>query len=91
MSNHREKQDKPNEAQIESTINPSTEVAGWVGMVNDAKESTQTEKAMSLRTALKVYPKAIGWSVAISMAIVMEGYDTLLIGSFYAYPSFQKK
>jgi len=38
-----------------------------------------------------LYPKAIFWALVMSLTIVMEGYDTILIGSFYAYPSFQKK
>lgn len=40
---------------------------------------------------MKTYPKAIGWSIAVSMAIVMEGYDTGLMGSFFGFPAFQQK
>ncbi|KZT61596.1 putative maltose permease [Calocera cornea HHB12733] len=46
---------------------------------------------MSLGQALRLYPKAVGWSVLLSTAVVMEGYDTNLLGSFYAYPQFAQK
>ena len=36
---------------------------------------------MSLRTAFRIYPKAIMWSVIISSSIIMEGYDTATIGN----------
>ncbi|KXJ96826.1 sugar transporter-like protein [Microdochium bolleyi] len=35
--------------------------------------------------------RAAFWSIAISMAIIMEGYDTILMGNFWAYPEFQLK
>jgi len=35
--------------------------------------------------------QAIFWSCIISMSIVMEGYDTTLLGSFFGYPSFRQK
>lgn len=31
---------------------------------------------MSLRQGIKAYPKAACWSAIISMATVMDGYDT---------------
>ncbi|KAK9427007.1 general substrate transporter [Lipomyces doorenjongii] len=34
---------------------------------------------------------AIIWSLVISMCVIMEGYDTALIGNFFAYPSFARK
>jgi MFS transporter, SP family, general alpha glucoside:H+ symporter len=40
---------------------------------------------------IRLYPKAIGWSLLLSTAIIMEGYDTTLLGSFYAFPEFNKK
>src|SRR6185437_517014 len=57
----------------------------------EAKEASQAEKSMSLTQALKLYPKAVGWSLLLSTAIVMEGYDTLLLGNFYAFPPFTER
>lgn len=55
-----------------------------------AKAITQ-EQTMSLREGLKIYPKAVGWSVIISTAIVMEGFDTLLLQNLFANLAFQTK
>jgi SP family general alpha glucoside:H+ symporter-like MFS transporter len=40
---------------------------------------------------VKKYPQAMMWSILVSITIVMEGYDTILIGNFFAYPAFVKK
>lgn len=42
-------------------------------LVDDAKAATAKEHSMSLWTGIKTYPKAIGWSVLFSSAIIMEG------------------
>jgi len=67
------------------------EMAGWTGSLEGAKQATQYEHSLSLWSAMKTYPRAIGWSIAVSMAIVMEGYDTGLMGSFFGFPAFQQK
>ncbi|RDW58444.1 sugar transporter-like protein [Coleophoma crateriformis] len=59
--------------------------------VFEAKEATDEEHAQTLMQALKENRKAVIWSVLISMTIIMEGYDTILMGNFFGYPSFQKK
>jgi SP family general alpha glucoside:H+ symporter-like MFS transporter len=48
---------------------------------------------MTLWEGIKLHRKAVSWSVIVivSSSIIMEGYDTTLIGSFYGYPMFQKK
>jgi len=63
----------------------------WAAITEDAKHATNAEHALPFWQALKFYRKAVGWSMAISLGIIMEGYDTALIGSFFAFPSFQKK
>jgi hypothetical protein len=40
------------------------------------------ESAMTLMQGIKLYPKAILWSVLISSCCAMEGYDIALIGNF---------
>jgi hypothetical protein len=39
----------------------------------DAQAGNDSEVRMGLFAALKLYPKASAWSVAISIAVVMEG------------------
>ena len=60
-------------------------------LVADAKHASDVEHSMSLLTAMKTYPKAIGWSVLLSSTLIMEGYDLALLGSLYASPVFKRK
>lgn len=63
----------------------------FVELSNDAKIGTEKEHSMGLMQAIKLYPKAVGWSILLSTAIVMEGYDVVLLSSFYALPQFNEK
>lgn len=58
---------------------------------SEAKQATEAEHNMSIREAIKRYPKAVAWSILFSTAIIMEGYDIVLVTAFFAYPSFQGK
>ena len=40
---------------------------------------------MKLLTALRLYPKAVFWSIVLSSALIMEGYDTAAVGSCERY------
>jgi hypothetical protein len=42
-------------------------------LLHEAELGTAAEHRMSLWQALKLYPKASAWSIAISFAVVMEG------------------
>lgn len=63
----------------------------WVTLTQDAQNATNAEHSLTVRHALKIYPKALFWSISVSTAIVMLGYDTSLLSTFFAYPSFQRK
>ncbi|KAK7052770.1 MFS general substrate transporter [Favolaschia claudopus] len=60
-------------------------------MTLNAKIATEKEHNMSLLQGLRLYPKAVAWSILISTCIAMEGYDVCLLSSFYAFPQFNKK
>lgn len=60
-------------------------------LLDEAKDATKAEKEMTIMQAFRTYPKAVIFSMILSTAIVMEGYDVVLLGNFYAYPSFQRK
>lgn len=62
-----------------------------LGAIVEAKHATDEEHAQTLWKALRDNRKAVAWSVLISMSIMMEGYDIILMGNFFGYPSFQKK
>lgn len=61
-----------------------------VEWLSDAQDATVREQSMGIRRALKRYPKAAFWSLAMSTTIIMEGYDTMLIGNLFAQPAFKK-
>ncbi|KAF2792111.1 sugar transporter [Melanomma pulvis-pyrius CBS 109.77] len=63
----------------------------YANLADDAQIATVKEHQMSLWQGLKLYPKAVAWSLVLSTAIVMEGYDVVLMGSFYAHPAFKEK
>ncbi|KAF5010784.1 hypothetical protein FDECE_3081 [Fusarium decemcellulare] len=51
----------------------------------------RNEQSLSVRDAFRRYPTAVFWAVAMSMTIIMEGYDTSLMHSFFAFPPFVEK
>lgn len=56
-----------------------------------AESAAEQERQDTFLKSLKLYPAAIGWSVVLSTAIIMEGYDMKLIGSLNAQPAFTKR
>lgn len=72
-------EDVPHHANVETRV------------AEDAAKATQTEISMTLRQGLKLYPKAVAWSMLLSTAIVMEGFDIVLINSLFGLPAFQKR
>ncbi len=66
-------------------------LAKFLDISNNAQGNEHSEKVMSLKEGLKTFPKAAAWSFVLSSSIIMEGYDTNLLNSFYAFPAFNKK
>ena len=60
-------------------------------LLNEANEATEAEKNMSIFQAIRTYPRAVMFSVILSTAIVMEGYDVVLLAGLYASPAFNKR
>ena len=66
----------------------SVAVDNFAALSAEARDATDKEHRMGFLRAIKLYPKAAGWSILLSTSIVMEGYDTLLLGNLYAFPAF---
>ncbi|ABN64354.1 maltose permease [Scheffersomyces stipitis CBS 6054] len=66
-------------------------VARFLDMSNEARDNDHKEKVMPLREGLKTFPKAVMWSIILSTALVMEGYDTNLLNSLFGFQAFNKK
>jgi SP family general alpha glucoside:H+ symporter-like MFS transporter len=60
-------------------------------VIQNAKAATDKERSMTLMQGIRLYPKAVLWSVLISTCIAMEGYDISLVNNFYAFPQFNHK
>ncbi|RSL95390.1 hypothetical protein CEP52_012085 [Fusarium oligoseptatum] len=56
-----------------------------------ASEAAQREAQMPLLQCLKLYPKAVAFSVIISACIIMEGYDVNLLQGLFAFEPFQRR
>lgn len=76
--------------QYRSTEEPGSD-SSMTKVIQNAKAATEKEQNMSLLQGIKLYPKAVAWSVLISTCIVMEGYDISLVNNFYGFPQFNQK
>jgi MFS transporter, SP family, general alpha glucoside:H+ symporter len=50
--------------------------------IDRAKAATAKEHRMGLLEGIRTYPKAIGWSMLISLCIAMEAFDLCLLNTF---------
>lgn len=67
------------------------ELQGWVGLAEDARHATTEEHRLGFFDAVKMYPKACMWTMVVSLVVILDGYDTALIGSLFGFPAFQRK
>lgn len=56
-----------------------------------ANAAQQAEHRETVSVAIRKHPRAIFWALIVALSVIMEGYDTILISNFYAYPSFVRK
>jgi SP family general alpha glucoside:H+ symporter-like MFS transporter len=56
----------------------------------NAQDGTNQEQELGFFEALLLYRKGVFWSFVMSTAIIMEGYDTKVLGTLFAQPAFQK-
>lgn len=66
-------------------------IAQSPGFNEAAQIATEYEHNLGFREGFRRHPMAAFWAIAMSLTIVMEGYDTFLIQSLFAFPQFQKK
>ena len=66
-------------------------IAVWDGTVSDARQATNVEHELNFIEAVRLYWKAVIWSLIISFSIIMEGFDSELITGFFSLPAFQEK
>ncbi|ORX40205.1 trehalose transport-related protein [Kockovaella imperatae] len=59
--------------------------------VERARLATEAERSMKFGAVLRKYWKAAAWSVVLSTALVMEGFDVIIINSFWGNPAFLER
>ncbi|KAJ7091711.1 maltose permease [Mycena crocata] len=67
------------------------DIDNYADVVKDAAQADAAEHNMSIREAFGIHKKAIFWSMMLSAALIMEGYDVVVIASFYGQPAFLKR
>ena len=67
------------------------EVVGKNDLNAQARVATDTEHSMTTWQALKAYPKAVMWGSLFTSGLIMVGYDSAILGNFYALPAFNEK
>lgn len=85
---HMEHAPRASGSEVHGNVN---QASAFVNATMDAKEADDNERTMPLVKALKTYPKAAAWSLLVSTTLVMEGYDTAILGAFFALPIFKEK
>ncbi|ETI28107.1 hypothetical protein G647_00556 [Cladophialophora carrionii CBS 160.54] len=60
-------------------------------LVRHAQESDAADRQLTIRQALSKYKKAVFWAMLLSTSLVMEGYDLVIITSFYGQTQFRTR
>ncbi|KAJ5194499.1 uncharacterized protein N7498_007937 [Penicillium cinerascens] len=75
-----------------SKVEPESHaVSGWQATSNEAAAATRRETQMGFIASVKQHPKALFWSFAVSLVVIMDGYDTALIGTLQGFPAFKHR
>jgi MFS transporter, SP family, general alpha glucoside:H+ symporter len=69
-----------------SVVNPDI-----AHVAEEAAKGAEAEQNQTFWESLKLYRKAAGWSVLLSCAIIMEGFDIVLIANLLAVPAFKRR
>ncbi|PSR81660.1 putative MFS alpha-glucoside transporter [Coniella lustricola] len=60
-------------------------------LIHLARESDAADKQLRIGDAIKKYKKACFWAMILSTSLIMEGYDLVIITSFYGQSQFQNR
>lgn len=58
-------------------------------VTKESADFPKGEERLSLWAAIRKWPRAAGWSIALTSTILLWGYDNALVGSVSAMPVFQ--
>ncbi|CAN8097448.1 unnamed protein product [Discula destructiva] len=60
-------------------------------LIRQAQEADAADKQLTIAEALKKYKAACFWAMILSTSLIMEGYDLVIITSFYGQTQFQNR
>ncbi|KAG6357263.1 hypothetical protein INS49_015141 [Diaporthe citri] len=60
-------------------------------LIRQAQEADAADRRLTIKEAIKKYKKACFWAMILSTSLVMEGYDLVIITSFYGQTQFQNR
>ncbi|OJJ43550.1 hypothetical protein ASPZODRAFT_73995 [Penicilliopsis zonata CBS 506.65] len=58
---------------------------------SQAKQADEAEHQETAWQAIRNHRRAVFWALVVSLCVIMEGYDTILLGNFMAYPAFARQ
>ncbi|KAH0526881.1 hypothetical protein TsFJ059_010152 [Trichoderma semiorbis] len=62
-----------------------------VQLIHHAQQSDAADRLLTIREALSKYKRAVFWAMFLSTSLIMEGYDLVIITSFYGQTQFQDR
>ncbi|KAL2851217.1 general substrate transporter [Aspergillus pseudodeflectus] len=60
-------------------------------LIRQAQQSDEEDRKLTIRQAVVKYKKAVLWAMFLSTSLVMEGYDLVLVSSFYGQTQFKER
>ncbi|CAN6633010.1 alpha-glucosides permease Mph3p [Trichomonascus vanleenenianus] len=60
-------------------------------ILENTREAAEAENQLGVLDAFRMYPRAMFWSCFFALAVIMAGYDSQVIFSFFAMPAFTKR
>jgi SP family general alpha glucoside:H+ symporter-like MFS transporter len=51
-------------------------------LVQQAQDANAADKQLTIKEALKKYKKAVFWAFLLSVSLIMEGYDLVMVSFF---------
>ncbi|KDE02438.1 hypothetical protein MVLG_07006 [Microbotryum lychnidis-dioicae p1A1 Lamole] len=73
---------------VEGKAGALAQVEHFEQMTQEVRDAQTFEHNLTVAQSVRVYKKGVAWSLLLSMAIIMEGYDSTLLPSFFAFPPF---
>ncbi|KAI5269527.1 sugar transporter [Aureobasidium subglaciale] len=72
-------------------VSTNMDTSQFQALLSQAQASADADSRLTVMQALKKHKKAVFWAMVLSTSLIMEGYDLVIINSFYGQPQFQRR